>query len=67
MQNIKPTHKAIKTFYAELKQYEKLGATNETEIRLAFATLFQYYAQQNNLTLICQLPKPKGLGLLRGH
>ena len=54
MRTIKPTHKAIKTFYAELKQYESLGATNETEIRLAFATLFQHYARQNNLTLICE-------------
>ena len=56
MQNIKPTHKAIQTFYAELKQYEKLGATNETEVRLAFATLLQHYARQNNLTLICEKP-----------
>ena len=54
MRDIKPTHKPIKTFYAELKQYEILGATNETEVRLAFATLFQHYARQNNLTLICE-------------
>ncbi len=54
MRNIKPTHKAIQTFYVELKQYESLGATNETEIRLAFATLLQHYAHQNNLTLICE-------------
>ena len=54
MRNIKPTHKPIQIFYAELKQYEKLGATNETEVRLAFATLLQYYARQNNLTLICE-------------
>ena len=56
MWNIKPTHKAIQAFYAELEQYEKLGATNETEVRLAFATLLQHYAQQNNLTLICEKP-----------
>ena len=56
MPAIKPTHKPIKTFYAELKQYESLGATNETEIRLAFATLLQHYARQNNLTLICEKP-----------
>ena len=56
MRDIKPTHKPIKTFYAELKQYENLGATNETEIRLAFATLLQHYAKQNNLTLICEKP-----------
>ncbi len=54
MRDIKPTHKPIKTFYAELKQYENLGATNETEVRLAFATLLQHYARQNNLTLICE-------------
>ena len=44
MRTIKPTHKPIKTFYAELKQYESLGATNETEIRLAFATLLVLHA-----------------------
>ena len=46
MRNIKPTHKAIQVFYEELKQYEKLGATNETEVRLALATLLQHYARQ---------------------
>ena len=56
MRNIKPTYKAIQVFYAELKQYEKLGATNETEVRLAFATLLQHYARQNSLTLICEKP-----------
>ena len=54
MWDIKATHKPIKSFYTELKQYESLGATNETEIRLAFATLFQHYARQKNLTLICE-------------
>ena len=54
MRNIKSTHKPIKAFYAELKQYKSLGATNETEVRLAFATLLQHYARQNNLTLICE-------------
>ena len=54
MRDIKPTHKPIKNFYAELRQYEELGATNETEVRLAFATLLQHYARQNNLTLICE-------------
>ena len=54
MRDIKPTHKPIKAFYAELKQYESLGATNETEVRLAFAALLQHYARQNNLTLICE-------------
>lgn len=54
MRDIKRTHKPIKNFYTELKQYEELGATNETEVRLAFAALLQHYARQNNLTLICE-------------
>ena len=62
VRNIKPTHKAVQVFYVELEQYEKFGATNETEVRLAFATLLQHYAQQNNLTLICEksLRTPQG-------
>ena len=62
MRSIKPTHKAIQIFYTELEQYERLGATNETEVRLAFATLLQHYARQNNLTLICE----KSLRTLQG-
>ena len=54
MPPIKPTHKPIVNFYAELERYANLGATNETEVRLAFATLFQHYARRNNLTLICE-------------
>jgi hypothetical protein len=27
--NIKPTHKPIKNYYAELKEYEKIGAAHQ--------------------------------------
>ena len=54
MLNIKPTHKPIKTYYAELKQFAKLGAQHEGAVRVAFQTLLQYYCGQRNLTLICE-------------
>ena len=54
MLNIKPTHKPIKTYYAELGRYAKLGAQHEGAVRVAFQTLLQYYCGQRNLTLICE-------------
>ena len=54
MFNIKPTHKPIKNYYAELKQFTKLGAQHEGAVRVAFQTLLQYYCGQRNLALICE-------------
>ena len=54
MLNIKPTHRPIKNYYAELKQFTKLGAEHEGAVRVAFQTLLQYYCGQRNLTLICE-------------
>ena len=54
MLNIKTTHKPIKNYYAELKQFTKLGAQHEGAVRVAFQTLLQYYCGQRNLTLICE-------------
>ena len=36
MLNIKPTHKPIKNYYAELKQFTKLGVQHEGAVRVAF-------------------------------
>ncbi len=52
--NIKPTHKPIKTYYAELEKYEQLGAENEGSVRAAFQNLLQHYCRQSNLTLLCE-------------
>ena len=54
MIDIKPTHKPITNFYAELAQYEHLGETHEGAVRLAFGTLLQHYARQDELTLVCE-------------
>ena len=52
--NIKPTHKPIKQYYAELKEYERLGEQNEGTVRAAFQSLLQHYSRQADLTLICE-------------
>ena len=54
MLNIKPTHKPIKQYYAELETYEQLGEQNEGTVRAAFQTLLQHYSRQADLTLICE-------------
>ena len=45
MLNIKPTHKPIKQYYAELKAYEQLGEQNEGTVRTAFQNLLQHYSR----------------------
>ncbi len=52
--SIKPTHKPIKTYYAELAKYAQLGAENEGSVRTAFQNLLQHYCGQSNLTLLCE-------------
>ena len=52
--NIKSTHKPIRNYYAELKEYERLGEQNEGTVRAAFQGLLQHYCHQSNLTLLCE-------------
>ena len=54
MLNIKPTHKPIQNYYAELRQYANLGAQHEGAVRVAFQNLLQHYATLRGLTLICE-------------
>ena len=54
MLNIKPTHKPIKTYYAELDKVTHLGAQHEGAVRVPFQNLLQHYCAQRNLTLICE-------------
>ena len=62
--NIKPTHKPIKNYYAELEKYAQHGIENEGTVRAAFQDLLQHYCRQSNLTLLCEkshiLPPDKG-------
>ena len=52
--NIKPTHKPIKNYYAELEAYAHIGAAHEGAVRNAFQTLLQYYCRQVGLLLVCE-------------
>ena len=52
--NIKPTHKPIKTYYAELEKYAQFGEQNEGTVRAAFQNLLQHYSGQADLTLLCE-------------
>ena len=52
--NIKPTHKPIKNYYAELKAYTKVGAEHEGAVRTAFQNLLQHYCRQVALILVCE-------------
>ena len=52
--NIKPTHKPIKTYYAELEKYAQLGEENEGTVRAAFQNLLQHYCHQSDFVLLCE-------------
>ena len=52
--NIRPTHKPIKNYYAELEAYTKIGAEHEGAVRTAFQTLLQHYCRQADLILVCE-------------
>ncbi|MDE0325534.1 MAG: N-6 DNA methylase [Candidatus Poribacteria bacterium] len=52
--NIKPSHKPIKTYYAELQEYDTIGVAHEGAVRAAFQSLLQHYCRQASLTLVCE-------------
>ena len=52
--NIKPSHKPIKNYYAELREYDSIGAKHEGAVRTAFQNLLQHYSRQADLILVCE-------------
>ena len=54
--NIKPSHKPIKTYYAELQEYDNIGVAHEGAVRTAFQNLLQHYCRQASLILVCERP-----------
>ena len=52
--SIKPTHKPIKNYYAELERYAQHGVENEGTVRSAFQNLLQHYCHRADLTLLCE-------------
>ena len=52
--NLKPTHKAIRDYYATLQQYEQHNITHEGAVSSPFDTLLHACAKQINATLVPQ-------------
>ena len=52
--NLKPTHKAVKDYYAALDQYARLGITHEGAVRSAFQSLLESCARQEKWTLVAE-------------
>ena len=60
--NLKPTHKPIKSYYAALDQFAKLGVTHETAVRAAFQGLLENCARQCKWTLVPEYGVRTGRG-----
>ena len=60
--NLKPTHKAIRDYYATLQQYEQQGIRHEGAVSSPFEVLLHACAKQVNTTLVPQyaMRAPKG-------
>ena len=54
--NLKPSHKAIRDYYATLQQYAQHAVTHEGAVSSPFDTLLQACARQINATLVPQYP-----------
>ncbi|RKU29577.1 DNA helicase [Candidatus Poribacteria bacterium] len=52
--NLKPSHKAIRDYYATLQQYDRHAVTHEGAVSNPFAFLLDTCAKQVNATLISQ-------------
>ena len=60
--NLKPSHKAVRDYYATLQQYKQHAITHEGAVSSPFDTLLQACARQVNTTLVPQhsMRAPKG-------
>ena len=60
--NLKPTHKSVKSYYAALDQFAKLGVTHETAVRAAFQGLLENCVRQCKWTLVPEYGVSTGRG-----
>jgi len=50
--SLKPTHKAVTTYYDALTQFKNLGVKHETAVRSAFQELLEHCARQFDWKLV---------------
>ncbi|KAB2893507.1 MAG: DNA helicase [Chlorobi bacterium] len=60
MLSLKPTHKPIQDYYAELERYEHHGHDNEMTVRNAFQNLLEFYARKMNWQFIEEFAIKRG-------
>ena len=52
--NLKPTHKIVRDYYSELKEYQELGITHEGAVSAAFQKILESCGCQKNWKLVTQ-------------
>ncbi|MBK7033607.1 MAG: hypothetical protein IPI24_12800 [Ignavibacteria bacterium] len=61
MLELKPNHKPVLNYFAELAEFEKHGHDNEMTVRNAFQNLLEYYSKKMQWQFIKEYPiKRKG-------
>ena len=63
--NLKPTHKAVKSYYNEIGQLNLLEKQNEGAVSPVFASLLRYCARQYKWTLVEQFSMQRGTRTIR--
>lgn len=53
---LRPSHKAVRTYYESLADFERLGVTRETAVRSAFQALLEFCAGKRKWTLAPEHP-----------
>ena len=52
--NLKPTHKIIRDYYTELREYKQLGIAHEGAVSVAFHKMLEPCGRQRDWTLVAQ-------------
>ena len=52
--NLKPTHKIIRDYYTELREYKQLGIAHEGAVSVAFHKILEPCGRQRDWTLVAQ-------------
>lgn len=60
--NLKPTHKAVRDYYAALEGFAQLGVRHEGAVRVAFQGLLEHCARQKRWTLVPEYAVRTGRG-----
>lgn len=50
--NLKPTHKAVQTYYEALREFKDLGVSHEGAVRSAFQNLLEHCGRQLGWKLV---------------